>query len=69
MTYEEFLKTKKMRAEACGFEIDRDSVTPYAFDYQKNPKQIWVPSKKGLGMRAVFDMVNEVMGKEFYRYE
>lgn len=36
MTYEEFLKTKEMRAEACGFDIDRDSITPYAFDYQKD---------------------------------
>ena len=36
LTYEEFLKTKEMRAEACGFDIDRDSVTPYAFDYQKD---------------------------------
>lgn len=36
LTYEEFLKTKEMRAEACGFDIDRDSITPYAFDYQKD---------------------------------
>ena len=36
MTYDEFLKTKEMRAEACGFDIDRDSITPYAFDYQKD---------------------------------
>lgn len=36
MTYEEFLKTKEMRAEACGFDIDRDSITPMAFDYQKD---------------------------------
>ena len=36
MTYLEFLKTKEMRAEACGFDIDRDSITPYAFDYQKD---------------------------------
>ena len=36
MTYDEFLKTKEMRAEACGFEIDRDSITPTAFDYQKD---------------------------------
>lgn len=36
MTYEEFLKTKEMRAEACGFDIDRNSITPYAFDYQKD---------------------------------
>lgn len=36
MTYEEFLKTKEMRAEACGFDIDRDSINPHAFDYQKD---------------------------------
>lgn len=35
MTYDEFLKTKEMRAEACGFDVDRNSITPYAFDYQK----------------------------------
>lgn len=34
-----------------------------------NPKQIWAPSKKGLGMKKVFDMVNEIYGKDFYRYE
>ena len=34
-----------------------------------NPKKIWVPSKEGLGMKVVFDMVNEIYGKEFYRYE
>ena len=36
MTYHEFLRTKEMRAEACGFEIDRDNITPTAFDYQKD---------------------------------
>lgn len=34
-----------------------------------NPKQIWVPSKQGLGMGKVFDMANEIYGKDFYRYE
>lgn len=34
-----------------------------------NPKQIWVPSKKGLGMRKVFDDCNQIYGKDFYRYE
>ena len=34
-----------------------------------NPKKIWVPSKQGLGMKAVFDMVNEIYGKDFYRYD
>ena len=34
-----------------------------------NPKKIWAPSKKGLGMKVVFDMVNEIYGKDFYRYD
>lgn len=34
-----------------------------------NPKEIWVPSKQGLGMGTVFDMVNEVYGKDFIRYK
>ena len=34
--YEQFLKCKELRAEATGFDIDRDSITPYAFDYQKD---------------------------------
>ena len=33
-----------------------------------NPKQIWVPSKEGLGLGKVFDMANEIYGKDFYRY-
>ena len=36
MTYDEFLKTKERRAKACGFEVDKDSITPMAFDYQKD---------------------------------
>lgn len=34
-----------------------------------NPKKIWVPSKDGLGMGAVFDMLNAVYGKDFIRYD
>lgn len=34
-----------------------------------NPKKIWVPSKKGLGMRKVFEDVNQLYGKDFIRYE
>lgn len=45
MTYEEFLKTKEMRAEACGFDLDRKNITPMAFDYQKDIIQ-WA-CKKG----------------------
>lgn len=34
-----------------------------------NPKKIWVPSKEGLGMRHVFDECNQILGKDFIRYE
>lgn len=34
-----------------------------------NPKEIWVPSKSGLGMAKVFDWCNEIYGKDFMRYE
>lgn len=34
-----------------------------------NPKKIWVPSKSGLGMGRIFDMCNEIYGKNFMRYE
>lgn len=33
-----------------------------------NPKKIWSRNGKGLGMGKVFDMVNEIYGKDFYRY-
>lgn len=34
-----------------------------------NPKKIWVPSKEGLGMGKVFDMVNEIYGMDLMRYK
>lgn len=34
-----------------------------------NPKKIWVPGNGGLGMKKVFDLTNEIMGKGFYRYD
>lgn len=34
-----------------------------------NPPKLWVPSKEGLGMGAVFDMVNEIYGKSLFRYQ
>ena len=34
-----------------------------------NPKKIWVPSKKGLGMRKVFEDLNRLYGKGFIKYE
>lgn len=54
--------------------VDNPAYDPTAPEYDGewknwNPKQIWVPSKKGLGMGKVFEMVNEVYGKDFYKYE
>jgi 3'-phosphoadenosine 5'-phosphosulfate sulfotransferase (PAPS reductase)/FAD synthetase len=34
-----------------------------------NPKKIWTPSEKGLGMGKVFDMCNEIYGEKFMRYK
>ncbi len=34
-----------------------------------NPKKIWTPSKDGLGMGRVFDMLNDVYGHDFIRYK
>ena len=53
---------------------DNPAYDPTAAEYDGewknwNPKQIWIPNKKGLGMGKVFDMVNEIYGKDFYRYE
>ena len=54
--------------------VDNPHYDPTAPEYDGewknwNPKKIWVPSKGGLGMRKVFDMVNDIYGKDFYRYE
>lgn len=54
--------------------VDNPAYDPVAPEYDAgwknwNPKQIWVPSKKGLGLGKVFDMVNEIYGKDFYRYK
>lgn len=46
------------------------SAPKYAGDWKNwNPKKIWVPSKKGLGMKKVFDDCNKIYGKDFIRYE
>ena len=48
-----------------------DPVAPkYDGDWKNwNPKQIWVPSKKGLGIAKVIDMMNEIYGKDFIQYQ
>lgn len=32
-------------------------------------KNIWMPNNNGLGFGKVFDMMNDIYGKDFYRYE
>lgn len=34
-----------------------------------NPKKIWVPSKEGLGMRKVYNDINQMYGHDFIRFE
>lgn len=34
-----------------------------------NPKKIWQPSASGLGLKYVFQKVNEIYGKDFIKYE
>lgn len=34
-----------------------------------NPKEIWIPTKRGLGMKKVFDMANAVMNQTVYIYD
>lgn len=34
-----------------------------------NPKQIWQPNKNGLGMEKIFDMTNDIYGKDFIIYQ
>lgn len=75
--FQRLAKTHPRQYEYCiggGQWVDNPHYDPTApkFDgeWQNwNPKKIWVPSKKGLGMGKVFDMVNEVYGRDFYRYE
>lgn len=54
--------------------VDNPDYDPTAPEYDGlwknwNPKKIWVPSKEGLGMGEVFDMLNEVYGENFIRYK
>lgn len=75
--FQRIAKTHPRQYEFCmggGQWVDNPVYDPAAPEYDGewknwNPKKIWVPSKEGLGMKAVFDMVNEIYGKDFYRYE
>lgn len=48
---------------------DNPDYDPAKSSEEWNPKQLWMPNRKGLGMGKVFDLVNEIYGKDFYRYE
>lgn len=70
-------KTHPKQYEYCmngGQWVDNPKYDPVAPKYDGdwlnwNPKKIWVPSKKGLGMKKVFDDCNQIYGKDFIRYE
>ena len=75
--FQRLAKTHPRHYEYCisgGQWVDNPVYDPTAPKYDGewqnwNPKQIWVPSKKGLGLGGVFQMVNEIYGKDFYRWE
>lgn len=57
-----------------GMWADNPAYVPDAPEYDGewknwNPKQIWVPSLKGLGMGRVFDMLNDIYGEGFIKYK
>ena len=75
--FQRLAKTHPRQYEYClggGQWVDNPDYDPTApkmdGDWQNwNPKQIWVPSKEGLGMKKVFDDCNQIYGKDFIRYE
>lgn len=75
--FQRLARTHPRQYEYCmigGQWVDNPAYDPVAPEYDGewknwNPKKIWVPSKKGLGMKTVFDMVNQIYGKDFYRYD
>ena len=75
--FQRLAKTHPKQYEYCmggGQWVDNPAYDPVAPEYDGewknwNPKKIFVPSEKGMGLKTVFDMVNEIYGKDFYRYE
>ena len=75
--FQRLAKTHPRQYEYCmggGQWVDNPAYDPAASEYDGewknwNPKKIFVPSKQGLGMKTVFDMINEIYGKNFYRYD
>ena len=75
--FQALAKTHPKQYDYCmngGQWVDNPNYAPEAPEYDGewkiwNPKKIWVPSKKGLGMKKVFDDINDLYGKNFIRYE
>ena len=75
--FQKLAKTHPRQYEYCmggGQWVDNPNYDPTApkmdGDWKNwNPKKIWVPSKKGLGMKKVFDDCNAIYGKDFIRYD
>ncbi len=75
--FQRLARTHPRQYEYCmggGQWVDNPKYDPTASEYDGdwknwNPKKIWVPSKEGLGMKKVFDDVNQIYGKDFIRYE
>lgn len=75
--FQRLAKTHPKQYEYCmggGQWVDNPNYDPTAPEYDGewknwNPKKIWTPSKKGLGMKKVFDDCNAIYGKDFIRYD
>lgn len=75
--FQKLSKTHPKQYEYCmggGQWVDNPAYDPSASKYDGewknwNPKKIWVPSEKGLGMKKVFDDCNQLYGKDFIRYD
>ena len=75
--FQRLARTHPKHYEYCmngGQWVDNPKYDPAAPKYDGewlnwNPKKIWTPSKKGLGMKKVFDDCNQIYGKDFIRYE
>ena len=75
--FQQLAYTHPKQYEYCmngGQWVDNPDYDPSAPKYDGdwlnwNPRKIWVPSKKGLGMKKVFDDCNQLYGKDFIRYE
>ena len=71
-----FIELKKLAPKQYDFSlsggefVENPHYDPLLTDKNRwNPKQIWQPNKDGLGMAKIFDMVNDIYGKNFIIYQ